>query len=247
MGISALLSIGVLIALFFIFRKRFGIKLVPVLVGAAAFVLFVMVLEAYVHNLILKPDAEGNIALRSQPILFMLYGGFMAGLFEETARFLCFHIMKRKYRGIGTALGYGIGHGGIEAILLAGVTMIANLILCVQINAGTPPAGIPEASVLALMAVPPSQFLIGGIERVLVLGIQIPLSVLVYYSVMAKGKWWLFPLAILLHAVVDFLPALYQTGVVTNLYAVEGVVALYSIGMIYLAVRTHRAYRGLEA
>ncbi|MDR0538038.1 MAG: YhfC family intramembrane metalloprotease [Tannerellaceae bacterium] len=58
----------------------------------------------------------------------------MAGLFEETARFISFKILKKKYNGIGTGLAYGIGHGGIEAVLLAGLSMIVSIVFCIMIN-----------------------------------------------------------------------------------------------------------------
>ena len=63
-GVSAAVSIGLPIALFFAFRKKYGLKIVPMLVGAAAFIVFAMVLEQLLHYFVLRPGPDGSIALR---------------------------------------------------------------------------------------------------------------------------------------------------------------------------------------
>ena len=234
MAISMVVSIGVPILLFFYFRKKCGGKGVPMLLGAIAFVVFALILERLVHAMVLHPDAEGNIALKSRPILYMLYGGFMAGIFEETARFISMHILKSKYQGIGTALSYGVGHGGAESVLIAGLGMLSSLIFGVMLNAGQTFPQM-EAAITALTTTPSYLFLISGTERMLALCLQISLSVLVWYAVVRKDRVWLFPAAILLHAVVDFPAALYQTGVISNIFAVEGIILVISLLCALLA------------
>lgn len=198
MAISAIISIGVPIGLFLFWRKRFDMKVVPMLVGLAAFVIFAMLLEQMLHMVVLKPDAAGNIALKSNPFLYMLYGCFAAGIFEESARFISFKLLKKKYHGIGTGLSYGIGHGGIEAGLLLGIAMINNIVLAFMINSGTIEAvqsGLQGAAatrlgtqITALTTTQPYMFLVGGAERIFAIAIQISLSVLVWYAVNKKGN-----------------------------------------------------------
>ena len=55
-----------------------------------------------------------------------------------------------------------------------------------------------------------SIFLVGAsiIERVLAILLQIGLSILVFYACKDKKKFWLFPLAIILHTLTDFTAAL---------------------------------------
>lgn len=221
-SISALISIAAPVGLFFFLRKKHGISPVPMYVGMGAFVVAVLVLESMVHMLILQPDASGNIALQGKPVLYMLYGGFMAGIFEESARFFCFMFLKKKHHGINTGLSYGIGHGGIEAILLGGLAMISNLVFCYLINSDnmqviTGSLSEVEAAkmntlVTALTTTAPHVFLLSGFERLMALCIQMSLSVLVWYAVNRKGSFLLFPLAILIHAVIDFPAALTQAG-----------------------------------
>lgn len=238
MGISAILSIGAPIGLFVFLRKKYGLKIVPMLAGIAAFILFALVLESIMHQLILRPDANGNIELRNRPVLFMLYGGFAAGIFEETARFISFILLKKKYQGFGTALSYGIGHGGAESILLAGLSMISNIIVSLMINSGGT-SNLP-VNAAQLATINSSMFLISGAERMMALVIQISLSVLVWYAVAGKGKAWLYPAAIVLHAAIDFPAALYQTGAINNIYLVEGLVLVSTVIVVYIAIRAHR-------
>ncbi|MDR2840635.1 MAG: YhfC family intramembrane metalloprotease [Paludibacter sp.] len=243
MAVSAIISIGVPIFLFLFFRKRFSMSAIPMLVGAVAFVVFALILERSIHILVLRPSPTGEIALKNQPLLYVLYGVFMAGIFEETARFLSFYLLKKKYNGIGTGISYGIGHGGVEAVILAGVAMISNLVFSMMINSGAT-ALLPEAiqgEVLgkittALTDTAPYMFLISGIERIFAIAIQVSLSIIVFYSVFCKGKWWLFPLAILIHAIVDCPAAIMQTGVIKNVFLVEGLAGVSALLLIYLAV-----------
>jgi uncharacterized membrane protein YhfC len=247
MVVSALVAIGMPVFLFFFFKKRVSMAVVPVLVGVAAFVVFALVLERAVHMIVLKPSPTGEIALRNKPLLYMLYGCFMAGIFEESARFLMFHLLKKKYNGIGTGLSYGIGHGGGEAIIVAGIAMIANFVLAHMINSGTT-AMLPqsmqgaalESITTKLVDTAPYMFLIGGIERIFAIVIQISLSVIVFYAVFCKGKWWLFPVAIALHAIIDAPAALGQTGALKNVFLIEGLVFAGSIAALAIANYTHK-------
>ncbi len=253
MAVSALLSIGVPIGLFIFFRRKYKAKFVPVLVGVAAFVLFALILEQTLHAFVLRPDASGKIALLKQPFLYMLYGCLAAGIFEETARFLSFKLLKKKYNDFSTALSYGVGHGGAEAILLVGLTMINNIILSVMINfdlLATITSGLQgtalkqfQAQMNALISTAPHMFLVAGGERLAALCMQISLSVIVFYSVTCKGKWWLFPLAILLHAVTNVTATLGQVGVIKNIWFIEGYVVVCSVLVALLTASLHKRFK----
>ncbi len=259
MCVSALLSIGAPIALIVVFRKKFKIQAAPFVVGVASFIVFALILEAFVHQLALAPDAYGYNAITQSPVLFMLYGGFMAGIFEETGRFVSFKLLKKRFSGVKTGLAYGIGHGGIESVLLVGVSLISSVIAFISINAagaeqliasaGASGAQL-EAQIAAAAAIPPAQFLAGGVERLFAIAIQISLSVFVYYAVDERRRWYLYPLAILMHAVVDFFPGLYQTGLLgeggLGLILMEALVGLYAALLVFLAVRLHRLMKREE-
>ncbi|MDR1029285.1 MAG: YhfC family intramembrane metalloprotease [Treponema sp.] len=88
-SISAIISIGLPIGLFMFCYKKSNINIVPVLMGIAGFIIFVLLLEKSIHSIVLS-----RFALRERPFMYIIYGVFMAGIFEETARFICFKIVK---------------------------------------------------------------------------------------------------------------------------------------------------------
>ena len=210
MGISSILAILLTLAfsftfpigLMFYFRRRGG-KWTAFLTGAVTFILFAMILESILHNLLfltpLWAILQGNIWL------YGLYGGLAAGVFEETGRLLAFKLFLKNEREPITALSYGIGHGGVEAILLVGLTMASNLILAVTVSAGgmTDPAVLEMAEQLA--SIPAGMFLWTAFERAGAIILHLALSVLVFAAVREPGKKWLFPAAILIHAAIDFI------------------------------------------
>ena len=103
------------------FRRRGG-KWIAFLTGAVTFILFALILESILHNLLFLTPLwavfQGNIWL------YGLYGSLATGVFEETGRLLAFKLFLKSEREPITALSYGIGHGGAEAILLVGLTMV---------------------------------------------------------------------------------------------------------------------------
>jgi len=246
MAISAMLSIGVPIALFFVVRRSYGKGIRPVLIGAAGFLLFAVVLEQFLHWLVIPPGPDGSIALMRRPFLYMLYAAMAAGVFEETARFVSFHILKKRCEGFGTALKHGIGHGGIEAIFIGGASMISSMALAALLNTvgaqglaqAYGPLVFAQAQEIASTA--PAMLFLSGAERLLALVVQISLSAIVFYAVYKPRKLWLFPLAILLHALVDCPAALFQAGVITNVWLVEGIVAVSALALAAGAVWLHR-------
>jgi uncharacterized membrane protein YhfC len=244
MLISAIISIGLPIFLFIVFHKKYNAQVVPMIIGAAAFMLFALILESSIHSIVL-----GAFNLRNMPPAYIIYGALMAGIFEETARFISFKILKKKYNGIGTGLSYGVGHGGIEAILLVGIAMIGNLVFCIYLNSGNAEILTKNiqgealdrlnAQISALLTTKPYMFLVSGMERVFAIGIQISLAVIVYYSVYCKNKLYLYPLAILIHAIIDVPAMLMQTGIIKQIMLVEAFAGISSIVLILLAKNTH--------
>jgi uncharacterized membrane protein YhfC len=243
--ISLIISIGLPIAIFVFLYKKYNAKFLPMIIGAAAFVIFALVLESTVHYFVFKA-----ISLREMPLAYIIYGVLMAGIFEETARFISFHILKKKkYSGISTGLSYGVGHGGIESVLIVGITMAANMVFCIILNTGNIEmlTGKLQGQALeqmnvqlyALINTESYMFLLGGIERIFAVTIQISLSVIVFYSVYSK-KIWLFGLAILLHAIFDIPAAAFQVGVIENLLLVEVIVFLCTAAVAALAIYVHK-------
>lgn len=213
MAVAALLGIAVPVALAWWLVRKYQIRWQTILIGAGTFIVFALVLEPILHQVVLK--GPHGAELMANVWYYALYGGLAAGLFEETGRFLSMKFLMR--REPSTALpgvAYGAGHGGVEMLIIFGISMISNLALAAMINAGQADvltAKVPEdqlaqvqAQFAQLSTLTTGALAIGFWERISALILQLGLSMLVWSAVRRGGKWlWFFPLAILLHALVD--------------------------------------------
>ena len=213
MAINALIGILAPFLLSWWIIKKYGVSVRTILIGALVFIVFALGLETILHQVVLKgphgPAIIGNFWY------YALYGGLAAGIFEETGRFLAMKLfLKKESSAAKNAVAYGLGHGGAELLVIFGITMISNLALAVMINSGqsdTIIASAPaanhaqvEAQLASIQALTAGSLLFGLWERVSAIILQIGLSIIVWTAVRKGGKWlWLFPAAILLHAVVD--------------------------------------------
>ena len=211
-SIAMLISFAIPVVLFFWFRKRKKADILPFFIGMAVFFVFAMTLESLMHQLVLN-TAPGK-KITANIYLYALYGGLAAGIFEEAGRYLAFRFILRKHRKRDiNALMYGAGHGGCEAAMVFGSAMINNLIYGTLINLNQTDrimSQLPdnlkeqmESVFSSLITTKPYMFFVGLVERFIAVPLQLALSVLVFFAVKKSGKWYLFPLAILLHALVD--------------------------------------------
>lgn len=213
MSVNAIVGFAVPVCLAWYLVRKHRARLSTILIGAGTFIVFALVLESLVHQLVLKGPHGG--AILGNKLWFALYGGLAAGIFEETGRFLSMKfLLKGEPAKPLPALAYGAGHGGVEMLVIFGITMISNLVLSVLINSGQSAvlfANVPEEAAVQVQAqldqlqtTGTGVWLIGLWERFAALVLHLGLSVLVWTAVRKGGKWlWLFPAAILLHAIVD--------------------------------------------
>ena len=248
MAVSCAICFLTPLALFLYLRLVKKADIYPFFAGCAVMLLFAFILESGMHSLVLSSPA--GAAIRNNIWLYALYGGFMAGLFEETGRYLAFAFALKKYRAKNVnALMYGAGHGGFEAIAIVGLTMINNIAWSVMINNGSISTLLSslsgdqltqaEQSVTLLTTTPSYQFLLGGVERLLAIALHIALSVIVWFAVKWNGKLYLYPAAILIHFAVDAAAAL-LSGLGVNVILIEIVVAVLTAAAALFARRLWR-------
>ncbi|EHO51528.1 YhfC family intramembrane metalloprotease [Lentilactobacillus kisonensis] len=219
MVFAVILLVMIPIALFLTFRKRWYLKALPLWIGALIFFVFSQVLEKILHLIVLHPQPNGTITLASNhPWIYVLYGVLAAGIFEETGRLVGFLYLKKKVFGLQTAISYGIGHGGIEMILIGAMGIISYLVVSMGINAHNTKLLMTVPSSLTQSLTTNAGWLISEtiVERLFALSIQISLSFLVWIAVNQAAKLWLYPLAIGLHAVVDIPAAMLQANLLTS-------------------------------
>ena len=135
-------------------------------------------------------------ALTGSVILYAVYGGLMAALFEETGRYIAMRFLV-KPMDFPNAFMYGAGHGGVEAMLLCGVASISNIASAVMINSGTMSAQLATldakkaadtaAALSALWTTPSLTFFAGGVERIIAVVLHLSLSILVFQSIRKKA------------------------------------------------------------
>lgn len=213
MAVGAVLGIAVPVCLAIWLMRKYRARLSTILIGAGTFIVFALVLESIMHQLVLK--GPNGPAIMGNTLLFAVYGGLAAGVFEETGRFLSMKFLLKKEPSTALpGIAYGIGHGGAEMLIIFGITMISNLVVSALINAGLSGilfAKVPEDAAAQLQAqlnqlqtVGAGTLLIGLWERISALVLHLGLSMMVWVAVRKGGKWlWLFPAAVALHAIVD--------------------------------------------
>ncbi len=225
---SFLFPLGLLIW----WKCKTGAKISAFLVGALIFIIFAALLESAVHTVFLLGDSPTSRLLNSNPFAYMVYGSLMAGLFEETGRFVGFRLLLKNKKDSRTAVAYGIGHGGIEVALILGATYGLYLLVISGVNLGTPTSMariLENAQAITFVAACVAIF-----ERIGAVMIHIGLSMIVFTAVHQKGKLWRYTLAILLHALVDAPVALMQKGVITSVLLIELYVFAAGILLIFL-------------
>lgn len=252
LGTAAVFSVVFPAALLIVWRKKTGAKLMPALFGAICFVLFALVLETIPKYPLFVLENSVSSYILSHTWAYTLAGTLLAGVFEETGRFVLFSLMKKKYHDRTDSVMFGIGHGGIECALIFGMMMIEFLAFSVMIQNGTfdtlfeqLPANVPnaEAQIAALkeqvQGLTAGYILLCMWERVVAVTAQIALSVLVFVSVHNPKKRYLYPLATLLHMLFDVAPALYQRGVI-SLAVCEIIIFVMAAAFVPAAVRVYR-------
>lgn len=214
---NIIMSIIIPILLSLILHKKFNCNYKYFFIGCTVFIIFSGVLEKLVHFILL--NSSFGVTLQNNIILWAVYGGLMAGLFEESGRLFAFKsILNKKNVTDTNALMYGVGHGGIEFFLVLGVTMINNLVYSILINTGNTDIMLSSLDVqqvsymkntlYQLSTTSSFLFLISFLERISAFILQISLSVIVWFSLKNNKNKKYFPLAILIHFFVDMISIL---------------------------------------
>ena len=243
---SMVISIGLPIVLLVWARWKLHARMGALGAGVGAFVLFALILEQMLHSIVL--NATGTL-LTDNVWLYALYGGLAAALFEETGRLVAMKHWMKKSLSKENAVMYGVGHGGVEAVLIVGLTCINNLVSALMINSGQieqilSATADGEGKELAMQAyntlctTPGYQFYLAGVERITAIVLQICLSYLVYRAV-KYGEKKFFLIALGIHFLVDAV-----TVLLANLISLIVLEAVLVVVVAVLAVMVKRMYDG---
>jgi uncharacterized membrane protein YhfC len=174
-------------------------------------------------------------------VAYALILGVLAGLFEETARYILFKFILKKARTWNEGVYIGLGHGGTEAIIFGSLAAVAffNMLAYRYIDLSTVPSIPPEQLELARQQVeaywstPPYLAILGFVERIFAICLHVSLSIMVMYGLVSRKHIW-FWLAVTWHMVVDAAAVyLVQNISMIALEGIMGVFALVSLGIVF--------------
>lgn len=222
--------------------------------GYGALVFFLSQMVTRIPLVLVTTPLVAPLISRSKPlaVAWGLLLALTAGLFECGGRYLGYRwLMRREEKTWDKAIMYGLGHGGLESMLVAAPMAILQLISLLSLSSASLDAMAPSQRAvvvqqLALFASGPFWIpLLGAWERLWTLGVQVGLSVLVL-QVFRRGRLVWLGLAIGLHTTVDFvaptlIPLLGLPTVPTMLLSEATVTAfgLLCLGIVF-ALRPRR-------
>ena len=227
-----------------IFSKKKILK--PFIIGALVFFISQIVLRIPIISYIL-PNQIWYIKLSTNPYLYGIFLGLTAGIFEEVGRYIGFkYLLKKKHRYID-GISFGLGHWGVEALLIVGVNAALFLGGIIAIKSGVDynssnllniifnqSASITTVNAFAM-----------GLERMFTMSIHVALSMIVLYGVKSKQIKYLF-IAILLHGIVDagvvILPQIFNL----NIVGMEIYVFIWSLLFLYFILKIKDLYKNID-
>jgi len=215
-----------------IFTRKFSLSWKLVLAGGLTFI------ASQIPHIPLV-QAMGSLMAKNSLLVNAIILGLLAGIFEETSRYILFKFILKKARSWKESILVGLGHGGTEALLL-GILAAVGFVTMLgyrSVDLSTVPSipadqlELAKQQVAAYWATPAYIALMGFVERIFAMYLHVSLSVMVIYALASKKPVW-FWLALLWHATVDAV-AVYVSQKV-GILAVEGIIALFAVFSIWI-------------
>lgn len=232
---SAAIALGVPVLLGLVAWRVFRAPAVGWFIGAGTFFVSQVVLRLPWQIAIgvwLQKSHASPTAMWS----WLAVSAFTAGLFEETGRFVAYRWLFKDRTARGGVM-LGLGHGGLESMLLVGLSLVVNVLLYLALANGLS-FGIPEAQrplvVEQFNALTPGLALAGGVERLSSMAVHVGLSVLVLQVFRRGSKWWL-AFAIAFHTLSNLVGVAAAKSL--GVWQGEGVIAVFALLALWWTVR----------
>lgn len=174
-------------------RNKGGRTVSAWLLGAAGFFVTQMLIRVPILTLLQTTPAFQAFSA-NYGFLYAFSLAFTAGLFELAGRFVVAKIMQKNLT-FPRSIAAGLGHGGIEAMVLVGMSYVSNILYIFMINAGTFDAMVAEAAGTGvdvsalwqlkdtLLNTHPAMYLVGIYERLLSVICHLAMSLVVCYGI----------------------------------------------------------------
>jgi uncharacterized membrane protein YhfC len=242
-----MIALPIGLAVYLTTRWRLGWR--PWLIGAATFVLSQVghVPFNLGMSLALNRTPLVDLPQSGQRVLNAVLLGLSAGLFEELFRYGMFRWWLKDARSWRKAVLAGAGHGGAEAMILGGFALYGFL-QAVALRGADLAQLLPADQVARALQQVDAYWsmawydsLLGAVERLFALPIQVALAVLVLQAFTRK-QWAWVGLAVAYHALVDAAAVLaLPYGGVYGTEAVVGGLAVVSLVIILVLRRPEPA------
>lgn len=199
------------------------------LLGAAGFFVLQMLIRVPILSVVSTFPAFTKL-ITEHYVIYCLILAITAAMFEVIARFGVAKILQKNLC-YEKALAAGLGHGGIESMLLIGMTYVNNLLYAFMIQTGSfdvmlaqvqatgavteEQLGQLAAVKIALVETATGAFYLAGYERILTMICHAAMSLFVCYMVYKKKAVLGVGIAFLIHFCIDFVSPL-MNGMATE-------------------------------
>lgn len=193
-------------------NRKQGVASAWFLGAAGFFVTQIVIRVPILSTLSLMP---GFVAFaENQYVLYSLMLGLTAALFEVAGRYASAKILSKNLT-FTKGFAAGLGHGGIEAMVLIGMTYVSNLLYVAMINSGaiemviaqTEAMGVDVTPVYALVETlvngPAYLYLLAGYERILAMIGHVAMTLVVFYFMSKEETLKGIGICVLYHFIMD--------------------------------------------
>jgi len=233
-------------------RRRFRAPWLLWTAGAMAFFLS-QVYHIPLNNLLGRVGLIGPIGPGEPDLLrTAIVLGLSAGLCEGLMRVVAFWWLNR--RGLverwSGAVMVGLGHGGLEAMILGAATALSVAALLALRGTDLSALDLPADQLaavqrqLAAVTGSPLPAVLPFVERLLAMALHLAASLLVWLAFRRRNALYVVA-AILYHALVDA-TAVYAGQFITNPWLLEGVVLLLALPGLALLLWSYRRFGAAE-
>jgi len=176
------------IALAFYLTRKFKLSWKLVLAGALTFIASQVLHIPLLYGLtaLFKNGTLPAIPQAWTTFFNAMLLGLLAGIFEETARWILYKFILKNAKTWNEGVLVGIGHGGVEAVLLGFVALASVGSMIAMRNADLSTMGIPanqieitKQQIAAFWSTPVYMAFLGFVERVSAISLHLSLSVMV--------------------------------------------------------------------
>lgn len=226
---SILICFGIPILGFLIIRKQQKGIGRAFLVGMLTFTVSQVCLRIPILTYVLPNFMWFNI-MQMDIFISGLFLGGTAALFEEGARWISMRFLLKDRYSLYHGLAFGLGHGGIEAILLVGINMLVYLVMVLTGNG-------------SLTSASAGNIFMGGVERVSAIAFHIGASLIIMYGFSIGKSLRGLAAAFLLHTIFDASVVILSSQYGVDVVIIEVIIAVFGLLVLLAGLYLYKRER----